>query len=96
MPSLAAIAFARSISKPLGLMTLLPRSVPTWKPTAGGLRPTTSLPGCRVGADLWAAEAAGMAKSAAAASSGKRRFTDVLLWVESGEKTRLYRTPSGV
>ena len=49
MPSLRAIALARSISKPVGLITFDPRSVPTWKPTAGGSSPTVRAPECIVG-----------------------------------------------
>ena len=75
MPSFAAMSLARSTSNPRGLTTVLPRSVPTWKPTAGGLRPTVSSPGLSVGAAVRRAVAAGIAMSAAIASSGRKRFT---------------------
>ena len=34
---------------PFGLTTVVPLSVPTWKPGAGGVRPTISVPGFSVG-----------------------------------------------
>src|SRR4029077_14479650 len=39
----------RSISMPFGLTTDVPLSVPTWKPAAGGVRPTISVSGFIVG-----------------------------------------------
>ena len=39
------MAFARSTSKPRGFVIVLPRSVPTAKPTAGGPNATVSAPG---------------------------------------------------
>src|SRR5689334_4881947 len=48
-PSFAAIALTMSISKPFGFETFVPRTDPTWKPTAGRLRPTVSTPGFLVG-----------------------------------------------
>src|SRR6185437_15672279 len=75
IPSFAAIAFPRSISYPVGLMTVSPRSVPTWKPTAGGSSPTTSWPECRVGGDAAGfAAAAGTATRAASRTAKRRRF----------------------
>src|SRR5919202_2129664 len=81
IPSFAAIAFVRSISNPCGLRTFCPRSVPTWKPTAGGSRPTTSRPGCIVGG-VWSVRAyaaVAAAASAASAASERRSFTLSLL-----------------
>ena len=34
---------------PLGLTTEVPLSVPTWKPGAGGVRPTVRVPGVMTG-----------------------------------------------
>ena len=34
---------------PLGLTTVVPLSVPTWKPEAGGVRPTINVSGFSVG-----------------------------------------------
>src|SRR5215471_13083904 len=71
-PSFAAIAVTMSISKPFGFVTVVPRTVPTWKPTAGRLRPTVRTPDFLVGggaADAWIAAPAVPAASATAATA---------------------------
>src|SRR2546421_615702 len=70
------MSFARSISKPCGLMTFWPRSVPTWKPTAGGSRPTVRTPGLSVGGAAAGPAAATVAVARATAGAAiSRTFT---------------------
>src|SRR5581483_9292285 len=85
-----ATAVARSTSYPRGFVTVLPRTVPDAKPTAGSPKATISLPGWSVGAAVRFAVAAGAATRAANSRAGRRRFT-----VPSSElqESRIYRGP---
>src|SRR3954447_6162963 len=75
-PSFLAMTTARSISKPFGLLTLVPRTEPLWKPTAGRLSPTVSTPGVLVGgAAAPPALTATTANAATPAAMTGRRFT---------------------
>src|SRR5918912_4095188 len=83
--------FARSISKPRGLSTFWPRSVPTWKPTAGGSRPTVRTPGCMVGGvEAGPAEATAAGARATAVAAASRTFT-CPSYVCANDLRRMYR-----